>query len=345
MRIHTVCCKLIRAAAFCLLAALFCVQPALALPVIDTGAARSLTVEYRAGAPVELYRVADLSPYGVFTWAAPFDELSLADPNGLDIEAWTAMTSTLAAYAAQEEIAPARTGTVGRNGRLSWDDLDTGLWLLCAPRHTLDGVTCEGQPALVSLPMADLEADRWAYDVTVHVKYETTGDGMPDEETINRKVLKVWREADPAAAARPEFITVSLLRDGKVWKTVRLSEENGWKYHFGSLDARYTWQVIEEDVPDGYTVTVEQNGITFVITNTAGGDLPPDIPDTPDTPDTPGTPGTPDTPDTPDAPDTPDGPQLPLTGMLQWPIPVLALAGMVLFALGWALERREDSRA
>ncbi len=55
------------------------------------------------------------------------------------------------------------------------------------------------------------------------------------------------------------------------------------------------------------------------------------IPDTPDTP---------DTPDKPDVPDTPDKPVLPQTGQLNWPVPVLACCGVLLFAVGWVLNRQ-----
>ena len=88
---------------------------------------------------------------------------------------------------------------------------------------------------------------------------------------------------------------------------------------------------------------------------------PPDTPDTPtppDNPDNPVSPGTPDNPvapghpDNPVAPGTPDNPVLPghpdnpvmsglpQTGQLNWPVPVLAISGVVLFAFGWALDRR-----
>ena len=50
-------------------------------------------------------------------------------------------------------------------------------------------------------------------------------------------------------------------------------------------------------------------------------------------------PNTPNTPNKPDKPGTPDKPgsRLPQTGQLNWPVPVLAGAGLVLFALGWRL--------
>ena len=76
----------------------------------------------------------------------------------------------------------------------------------------------------------------------------------------------------------------------------------------------------------------------------------PDNPVAPGTPDNPVAPGTPDnpvapgTPDNPVAPGTPDNPVmsggLPQTGQLNWPVPVLAISGMLLFAAGWKLSRK-----
>lgn len=78
----------------------------------------------------------------------------------------------------------------------------------------------------------------------------------------------------------------------------------------------------------------------------------PDKPDTPDTPETPGNPdnpvapGNPDNPVAPGSPDNPvlpghpDHPVLPQTGQLNWPIPVMAVSGMLLFAYGWATDRK-----
>ena len=84
-------------------------------------------------------------------------------------------------------------------------------------------------------------------------------------------------------------------------------------------------------------------------------DTPPDTPDTPDTPDLPEQPDTPDNPVSPDSPDSPvspenpdnpvspsnpDKPVLPQTGQLNWPVPVLACSGVLLFAAGWVLNRQ-----
>lgn len=53
----------------------------------------------------------------------------------------------------------------------------------------------------------------------------------------------------------------------------------------------------------------------------------------------------PSTPDTPTTPSVPEQPGLPDTGQLNWPIPVMALLGLTLFIIGWALcFRKRDDR-
>lgn len=88
----------------------------------------------------------------------------------------------------------------------------------------------------------------------------------------------------------------------------------------------------------------------------------PTNPDTPKNPDGPGNPVSPGSPDSPVAPGNPDNPAapgnpdnpalagrpdgavmsgLPQTGQLNWPVPVLAVSGVLLFAAGWVLNKKE----
>ena len=72
----------------------------------------------------------------------------------------------------------------------------------------------------------------------------------------------------------------------------------------------------------------------------------PDNPVSPGNPDNPVSPGNPDNPVSPGNPDNPvspghpDTPVLPQTGQLNWPIPVLACSGVLLFATGWCLNKK-----
>lgn len=65
-----------------------------------------------------------------------------------------------------------------------------------------------------------------------------------------------------------------------------------------------------------------------------------DNPVAPGHPDHPVAPGNPDSPVLPGHPDNPVMSSLPQTGQLNWPVPVLAVSGVVLFAFGWALDRK-----
>ena len=50
--------------------------------------------------------------------------------------------------------------------------------------------------------------------------------------------------------------------------------------------------------------------------------------------------GNPDSPVLPGHPDNPVMSSLPQTGQLNWPVPVLACSGVLLFAAGWVLNRQ-----
>ena len=47
-----------------------------------------------------------------------------------------------------------------------------------------------------------------------------------------------------------------------------LSEENHWAYSWSAKDDGASWTVVERNIPQGYTMTAEARGSTFVLTNT-----------------------------------------------------------------------------
>ena len=152
-------------------------------------------------------------------------------------------------------------------------------------------------------------------DVTAEVNFTNTKEDDPepgpDPDSVDIAVQKVWKLDDGGAAA--DSVTVTLYRDGKEYDTVNLNAQNGWRHTWYDLSDRYSWTVEETVVPEGFTMTVNQQGHTFIIVN---DDIPskpdePDVPDTPDKPDEPDIPDDPDIPDEPDVPDVPDTPDEP----------------------------------
>ena len=155
-------------------------------------------------------------------------------------------------------------------------------------------------------------------------KYTITNEHTPEKTAV--KGHKIWKDEDNKDGIRPASITVKLLADGKeTGQTATVSETSGWTYEFTGLD-RYqegkevAYTVVEVNVPDGYTASVEG----YNITNTH----------TPEKP----TPGKPNEPGKPKK-----GGELPNTG--SEPNQVALVAGIALLGLGTgflARRKKED---
>ncbi len=110
--------------------------------------------------------------------------------------------------------------------------------------------------------------------------------------------LTVTKAWEDTGKNRPTFITVELVCDEEVVEQVTLSDENNWTHTWTDLLASKNWDVTESEVPAGYTVTYSREGNEITILNAK---------------------------------------KLIQTGQLNWPVPVLAVGGVLLFAFGWAL--------
>lgn len=317
-----------------LLAAVLCLLTSVAQAAgsIDLTRKPTLTLTYRdgktalSGAKFSIYRVADADETGELTVRSEFDEFDL-DIRGKNDRRWREMAQTLESYVLRRELTPADSGKTDKTGMLTFPTqgktLAAGLYLVIGERHTQGGNDYDAEPFFVLLPTQDLENNEWVYDVSANVKFGKTP--VPDDgDTVTRKVLKVWDD-DGAEDSRPQEITVELLRNGKVYDTVKLSEKNNWRYTWLDLDADARWSVTEKTV-SGYTVSITREGITFVVTNTKK----PDRTDTPDTP------------VKPSNPSSPAKPTLPQTGAVWWHVEALALSGLVFLILG-ALDRKTEA--
>lgn len=320
-----------------LLAAVLCLLTSVAQAAgsIDLTRKPTLTLTYRdgktalSGAKFSICRVADADETGELTVRSEFDEFDL-DIRGKNDRRWREMAQTLESYVLRRELTPADSGKTDKTGMLTFPTqgktLAAGLYLVIGERHTQDGNDYDAEPFFVLLPTQDLENNEWVYDVSANVKFGKTP--VPDDgDTVTRKVLKVWDD-DGAEDSRPQEITVELLRNGKVYDTVKLSEKNNWRYTWLDLDADARWSVTEKTV-SGYTVSITREGITFVVTNTKK----PDRTDTPDTP---------VKPSNPSKPSSPAKPTLPQTGAVWWHVEALALSGLVFLILG-ALDRKTEA--
>ena len=334
-------------------------QTVFAQPALEPDAAVSLTLQYKKngkaieGANFRMYRAAAVSEELRFTPEGAFAGYGV-DWAPKDSAAWKSLAETLSGYVKRDKLTPVREGKTDKDGVLifSGDDLKPGLYLVIGDRRSIGRYTYIPEPFLVSLPSYG-ENNTWDYTPTVLPKssssYSPPGGGGedPDPGPISRRAMKVWSDGD--SASRPKEVTLQLLRDGEVYAEAKLNDANNWTYSWSGLERGHTWEIVEKEVPEGYYVSTRLEGVTQVITNTKG-----EQPPMPGDPGEPGEPGEPPVPEegvevgVPPTPMTGKPPEpkksrgkLPQTGVLWYPVPLLASAGLILFGIGWYQERKK----
>lgn len=150
-----------------------------------------------SGAEFGLLRVGDALESGGFKLSGDFARYGVT-LEGLDSSGWRAAAQTLAAYARRDGIAPDSRAETGRDGRALFDSLTPGLYLVTGERTVSGGRVYTPEPFLVSLPGAG-EDGEWDYSVAARCKFDDEPK-PPDGDTVDVKVLKIWRGDGRAAA-------------------------------------------------------------------------------------------------------------------------------------------------
>lgn len=87
-------------------------------------------------------------------------------------------------------------------------------------------------------------------------------------------VRKAWNDANDAQKLRPQSVTVDVTRNGQTITTLTLNAANRWTQTLTQLpmvddnSEAYDYDVVENDVPEGYTASVVTRGTTFTVINT-----------------------------------------------------------------------------
>ena len=105
------------------------------------------------------------------------------------------------------------------------------------------------------------ETDEW--NVTTH-NYEVTFTNTYTPEKIEIEGKKIWDDYDDTFGLRPGEITITLLMNGKSYRSVKTDASKSWKFSFDNLDKYYDhgelirYSVLETDV-NNYTSTISEN--------------------------------------------------------------------------------------
>ncbi len=264
----------------------------------------SLTVEYNngkiplKGAKFKIYRALTEAFELIGDFASyPIEK---GEPGS---ETLAALAPTLSAYVSADKIAADYETVTDTDGKAYFGNLPGGFYLVIGEPVTIDEVVYTAKPFLVCVPYFTEEKVK-VTDVVTTVKYDYHD---VIREPLERSVVKVWD--DSGNAARPAQVTVQLLKDGTVFDEVKLDAQSGWKHTWTGLDPDSEWKLVEAVVPEGYKVEIAQEGTIFIVTNHLD-----------ETTVTPGTPG--------------GSPNLPQTGQLWWPVPLMLILGIAMLLSG-----------
>ena len=215
--------------------------------------ARCLTVEFQhEGFPISnavfhLYRIADLGQDGELSYRSDFSDLRL------DAEALTNAAQDLYARVEKQNIQPEQTLTTNKEGTASVGDLAPGAFLLVGAPATVNGFVYYVDKQVIFLE-----------ENTLLLRPKSTR--LPlGTELISVKAVKLWDDRG-YENERPDAIVVRLLKDGETVSSAVLSDANNWSHTWNDLLPNAKWTV-QEDVPEGYKVTVQESEHIFTLTN------------------------------------------------------------------------------
>lgn len=276
-----------------------------------------------AGAEFSLYFVAEENSNGGFDVSEPFNHYNIKITSEED--GMRALASTLEGYVLKDGIMPVEAGEINDMGSLTFPvgnaPLKNGIYLVLGERHFANGMVYDASPFMIRLSGGN---------ITVEVKYSVFDSKNLGSYISTLRVLKVWAD-EKDGKTPPTDITVQLLKDGKVYGTAVLNKENNWRYDWFNLPQSSRWSVVEL-VPDGYTATVVREGNTFVVTNTLKQEdnKPSDS-------------ASESSSSSSSSSSSQSKPTLPQTGVLWWPVPLSAVAGIGFLIFGILSKKNESN--
>lgn len=263
-----------------------CLEPlsAHALGTVDVAQKCSLRLEYSHSGigfenlKIEIYRVAEVFTDGDYSLIAPFDQFPVKIHGVETQKEWRDAANTLAAYIDADRITPTRTGKTDGSGIVSFHGLKTGLYLVKGLQVQEEEGTYGFENFCIFLPTPADGVQN--YDVYAKPKSIFTPK-EEEPEVAEFKVVKLWKDSG-SRSSRPKNVSVDILKNGTLWKSVTLNQDNSWSYSWSAEKDGSSWSVVEKNVPSRYTVVISRSAGVFTVTNTAKT-MKDDVPKTGDT--------------------------------------------------------------
>ncbi|WP_432626386.1 sortase [Brotaphodocola sp.] len=248
----------------------------------------TVILEYGREKPIQqaifcIFQVAEKTESGSYVRRKEFQSC----PVQIDFEEsswWRETAETLEIYVTRDRITPALRGVTDLNGRLKFENLGEGIYLIVGEKRTEGLKTYIPEPILTRISLESGDETHLPGRVVVHPKYREEENAPSKQrdrddspEKVRLRAVKIWdgqtkngsrenEKEDHGNQDHPEEVVIELLRDGVITERTVLSEKNQWSCVWENLDAESSWKVAEE-VPEGYVVSIRQEGETFLLTN------------------------------------------------------------------------------
>lgn len=317
--------------------------------------------------PWKLYRVGDYSADGKLMLDGDFADYPVS--GRLDTTAAVQdAADTLANLAAVDAIPPLATGKTDANGTVSFAPLETGVYLIMGKPVVVGEKRYIPAPALLHLTT---EEDSTTFNWNAYPKF--TVRPFQTSSSVMYTLSKVWLHDENQMSDRPADLLVQLYCNDQMMKEITLNAENNWSYSWEASELD-EWRVKEVFVPDDYLVVYKQNETQFLIVNSYNNTGSGTLTSTTTTDTTTTTTNTTTTTETTTTNSdtesettststetttssttltsttskitsttiTTTTTKLPATGQLWWPVPCMAVGGLVLMGVGWRMDKKED---
>ena len=207
--------------------------------------------------------------------------------SGIDIDD-PSLAAKLDTFVSKHNVSSIKV-TTNKNGTAVCEDLALGLYFIRQTGEVEGFAPCT--PFLVTVP--NEKNGEYVYEVNASPKTEVV-------KLTSITIKRVWNTDESTEAT--DSVTVQLLQNGNVIKTISLDAKNNWQVTYTNMPESDAYSIKEIDVPKGFTATYSKKGYVFTVTNTS---------------------------------------TLIQTGQLMWPIPVLAVSGVLLIAVGITLLQKK----
>ncbi len=249
-------------AALCLCVPAFATSTTKATEKIDASASCSLSITYAKGdikfsdKDVSIYKVANVTEDIVYTVLEPFSSEPIDLTSIKDNSEYGKLANTFYGFVNKNKVVPTASAKTDSNGNVKFSVLSVGLYLVTPLTKQVDDTIYSFNPLLVAVPDVNNEG-KWVYDISVNPKSM-----LPDQK--QRKVVVNWDDAGNENS-RPKEIVVDIFKDGEVYETVTLNEDNNWSFDWFNDDPDANWSVAPKTKNDKYNFTVDLKGNVFTV--------------------------------------------------------------------------------